>query len=78
MPAHCGPLRQECLDGLAAVNGRTIPNDQQFALDVREQVLEKGDHRITIKRLLLHHQGELTFWRDGADHRQVVASQVAV
>jgi hypothetical protein len=52
-----GLVRQKRLDGLAAVNRCVIPKDQHLALDVLEQVLEKvlekGDHRVAIERLLL-------------------------
>jgi len=38
------PSRQKVFDGLAVVDGGTIPDDQQFPRDVAQELLEKAHH----------------------------------
>lgn len=66
---------QELLDGLATVDGRAIPDHQQLARDVTQQVLQKANHiRATISTLL-YHQQQGTVQGDAADGRYVVPGQ---
>ncbi len=38
------PSRQKVFDRLAVMDGRTIPDDQQFPRDLAQELLEKSHH----------------------------------
>jgi hypothetical protein len=46
-------LGQEFLDGLGAVDRRTVPDHQQLARDMSHQVLEEADHLGATERVVL-------------------------
>lgn len=68
-------LGQEVLDRLAAMDGSTIPDDQEFAGDVAEEMLEEADDVRALVRVLLDQHEQASLRRDAADDRQVVAAQ---
>lgn len=70
-------LGEEGLDGLAAMDGSAIPDDQQLARNLLEQLLQKGDDSGAIKGFGLHGQVELTGRGDGADDRIVIIRELA-
>jgi len=45
---------QKVLDDLTAMDGRTIPDGQQLARDMTQEMLEKADNTITPESLRLH------------------------
>src|SRR5262245_48237259 len=47
-------LCQNVFDRLTAVNGGAVPNQQQFAWNVTQHVLEKGDDLSATDALLMH------------------------
>lgn len=60
---HAQPLRrstrQEVLDQSAAMNGRAVPDDQNVASDVLQEVLEKSHDGLVMIGPALHPQQEL-------------------
>ena len=68
-------IGQELLDGLAAMDGCTIPDNQQLAADLLQQPLEKGDDAIAIEGGIPDGQIQLTCWCNGADHREMIARE---
>lgn len=66
---------QEVFDRLAAMDGSAVPNDQEFAGDVAEEMLEEADDVWALVRVLLHQHEQTPLRRDAADDRQVVAAQ---
>ena len=78
-PFQAKPLRttigQEVLDGLASVDRRAVPDHQQFAGDVTQQVLQKADHIRATESTLLCHQQQGAVYCDAADGRYVVLGQ---
>jgi len=49
-------LSQKHLDGLGSMDRRTVPDHQQLARDVAQQMLEEADHLGAIERVVLHAQ----------------------
>jgi hypothetical protein len=68
-------LSQEVLDRLAAMDRRAVPNDQQLAGDVAQQMLEEAHDIRARVGVILHEHEQPSGWRDAADDRQVVATQ---
>ena len=68
-------LGQEVLDRLAAMDGSAVPDDQEFAGDVAEEMLEEADDVRAFVRVLLHQHEQAPRRRDAADDCQVVAAQ---
>lgn len=67
--------RQERLHRLAMMDGSTVPDHQQLARDVTQQVLQEPNHLRTPNRTLVDHQEQAVVQGDAADDRQVVAGQ---
>ena len=68
-------IGQEVLDRLASVNGRAIPDHQQLAGDVTQQVLQKANHIRATESPLLYHQQQGAVHGDIADGRYVVSGE---
>jgi len=68
-------LGQEVLDRLAAMDRRAVPEHQEFAGDVAEQVLEEAHDVRALIRPLLHEHQQPAIRGDAADDRQVIAAQ---
>jgi len=68
-------LDQEVLDGLAAMDRGAIPEHQELAGDVTEQMLEEADDIRTLVGPLLHEPEQSPIRGDAADDRQVIAAQ---
>ncbi len=68
-------LGQEVFDRLAAMNRCPIPDDQQLAGDVAQQVLEEPDDIGALVRVLLDQHEQPPGRGDAADDRQVIAGQ---
>jgi hypothetical protein len=66
------PMSQERFDGVAAVNWRSIPDDDQAAGHLPQQMLKKGDHILRIDRAVLAGEIQLGFGRDGTDRREMI------
>jgi hypothetical protein len=60
------------LDDVTAVNGGAIPDDDQAAGNLAEEVLQKGDDITRDHRVILRMEVEFAFGRDGADRRQMI------
>src|SRR5262249_30388627 len=69
-PRGAGP--EEVFDGLTAVNRCTIPDHEELAPHVPQQLPEEGDDRWPAERLHLHMGEEATSWGEGADRGEVV------
>lgn len=77
-PKPCGSASsQEVLDGLTAMNGGAVPDNEQLALDGGLQVLEKGDDGSTVISFGLHCQVEFSCRCDGANHRVMITGELA-
>src|SRR5258708_17334104 len=63
---------QEVLDGLAAMNGRAVPDHQELATDLAQQHAQEADdiRRVVGTLLGLHEQAPVR--RDAADRREMV------
>jgi len=66
---------QEVLDRLAAMDRRAVPDDQQLAGDVAQQMLEEAHDIRALVGVVLHQHEQAPRGRDAADDRQVVAAQ---
>ena len=53
MHARCTPFTEKGLDLPTAMSGQSMPDDQQLAAEVLQQVLQKADDRFTVKRFVL-------------------------
>jgi hypothetical protein len=71
--AAAGPIGQEFLDDVAAMNRGTIPDEDHPARHLPQQMLQKGDHICRVHRMVLAVEVEFALRRDGADGRQMVA-----
>lgn len=73
------PLRctggEEVLDRLTVMDRRTVPDHQQLAPHVPQQLAEEGDDRRPAERLPLDVGEQPPVRRDGADHGEVVARE---
>jgi len=72
MDAFCPALPQELLDHLAAVNGRAIPEDQELAREMPEQMPQEDDHLLSMEGCLPDHVEELALDGDGTDGREMI------
>jgi hypothetical protein len=68
-------LGEEVLDRLAAMDGSAVPDDQELAGDVAEQVLQEADDIRALVGMVLHQHEQAPGGGDAADDRQVVAAQ---
>jgi hypothetical protein len=67
-----GPSGQELFDEVTAMNRRPVPEDQQTAGHLAQQMLQKGHDIDGVDRRLLAVTIQLTFWRDGTDRREMI------
>ena len=71
-----GPAgRQEVLHGLAVVDRGTIPDHQELARDMTQQMLQELHDLRTANRTLVDPQEQAVIQADAADDRQVVTGQ---
>src|SRR5215207_62668 len=70
-----GARRQKVFDRLAVMNAGAVPDHEQFAWDLAEQLPQERDDVLTTKRGLLDMGEQPTGGRHAADHRQMVARQ---
>jgi hypothetical protein len=68
-----GPVREEPLNGMAAVDGRSIPDDHQPARHFTQQVLQKGPHMLRVQGVALAVDIPLALRRDRTDGGEGVA-----
>jgi hypothetical protein len=68
-------LGQEILDRLAAMDRGAIPEHQELAGEVAEEMLEEADDVRALVGVLLHVHQQPAVRGDAADDRQVVAAQ---
>ena len=68
-------LGQEVLDRLAAMDRSAVPDDQELAGDVAQEVLEEAHDIRALVGVVLHQHEQAPLRRDAADGRQVVAAQ---
>jgi hypothetical protein len=66
---------QKGLDSLTAMNRRAVPNHQQLAGKVSQQMLEEVDELGAAERVILHTQQQSSAWGDATDDGQVVAGK---
>ena len=57
---------------------RAIPDDEQLARYLPQEVPQKAHHVLTVEGPLLLHHEELALQGDGADYREVVTAEVLV
>lgn len=73
------PLRrafaQELLDKCAAVDGCSIPDGEQRARNMAEQVLQETDHLHARDRLLMDLEVELLVQPHGSDDREMIPAE---
>lgn len=68
-------VSEEVFDGLTAMDRRAIPDDQELAGDVAEQVLEEAHDIGACVRPFLHQHQQPIVRRDRADDREMIAAQ---
>jgi hypothetical protein len=66
---------QEVLDGLAAMDRGAIPEHQELAGDMAEQLLQEADNVRALVRVVLDVQQQATVRGDAADDGQMIAAQ---
>jgi hypothetical protein len=69
------PLGQEVLDRLATMDRGAVPQDQELAGKVPQQVLQEADDIRALVGLLLHLHQQPPVLGNAADDRQVIAAQ---
>lgn len=69
------PSGEEILDGLTAMNRRAVPDHEQLAPHLAQELAEEGDNRWATEGLLLDVREESAFGGKGADHRQMVMGE---
>lgn len=72
------PLPEKLLDDPAAVDGGAVPNDEQLAPDVPEQMPEEANDLAARDRVVVDLKVELRGEPDGADDREVVVREPMV
>src|SRR5215212_4586286 len=72
MNSLCSTSSQKILDRLRTMDTGAIPHDQQFTRNVAQHMPQKAYDIITVIRLLLDVQQQLTAWSDRTDRRQVI------
>lgn len=75
LDASGAALGQEGLDRLATMDRGAVPQDQELAGDVAEQMLEEANDVRALVGVLLHAHQQPAIRSDAADDRQVVAAQ---
>jgi hypothetical protein len=73
MQALCRAPRQELLDDRAAMERRTIPDDDHAAGPLASSGLKKPDDVVSVEGVSLAVEGALAAGRDRPDRRQMVA-----
>jgi len=68
-------LGQEVLDRLAAMDRSAVPDDQELAGDVAQEVLEEAHDIRALVGVVLHQHEQAPRRRDAADDGQVIAAQ---
>jgi hypothetical protein len=68
-------LGQEVFDWLPTMNRRTVPDHQQLAGDMFQQMLKEANHLGAAKRVVLHAQQQLPARGDAADDRQMITGE---
>ena len=68
-------LGQEVLDDLGAMEGRAVPDHQQRARDVSQQVLEEAHHVRAAQRVVAHLEQDATGRGHPANQGQVIAGE---
>jgi hypothetical protein len=67
------PIGQVILDDVAAVNRRSIPEDDHTAGHLTQEMFQKGDHILRIDWAVLAGEIQLPLWGDRADGREMIA-----
>ena len=75
LDASGAAVGQEVFDRLAAMDRGAVPEDQELAGDVAEQVLEEADDVRALVRALLHVHQQPTGRGDAADDGQMITAQ---
>src|SRR6266581_4173048 len=78
MNALGSAFSQKVLDDLRAMNGRSIPDDQQFTGDLASEQLQKANHIGSFVRMILRLHEDPAFWSNAAHRRKVITSQLDV
>jgi len=69
---------QEIFDCFTAMNGRTIPDDQQLAGDFTQEDLQKASHIVPLVRVVLRLHEDPSFWSNATNGRKMVSRQFDV
>src|SRR5260370_14787156 len=70
-----GARPQEVFDGLAAMDRRPVPDDQQLAAHLAQQHPQEAHDVVGVIRPLLGLHEQAALWRDPADGREVVVGE---
>lgn len=65
---------QHLFDFSAPMNWRSIPDDQQLAFNLPQQVAQESSHICSFVCSLLHHQVQSAFLINGTDGRQMISA----
>ena len=68
-------VREEVFDGLTAMDRRAIPNYQQVAPHLAQELAEEGNGRRPLEGLLLHVGEESAIRGEGADHGEMIVGE---
>jgi hypothetical protein len=66
---------QKVFDGLAVMDGGTIPDDQQLSRDLPQELLEKAHHILSLVGVILCLHEQSSFWCQRSDGPDVVPGQ---
>src|SRR3989304_5281355 len=75
MDASGRPLAQKISDGVSMMGGQAIPDNQQLARDMPQQMAQEADDVWPLEGSILDHDEQLALRGNGTDGRQVVPTQ---
>ena len=67
---------EKVLDGLCAMDGCAIPDDQQLARNLAQQQAQKAHDGLGIRGMILHLHQQFAIGADGADSSEMIAGQL--
>lgn len=71
MDSFSSTVGQKGFDHLAAMDRGAIPDNEQLAWDMLQQMLQEANDIWPFERAVLHHRVQLALWREGTDRGQV-------
>jgi len=75
MQALSSAISQELFDGLIAMDGRAVPDHEELAGEMAQQMTEEAHHILAMEGLLPGHVEELAIVGDATDRREMIPGE---